>query len=108
VFNARERRVIAALAIFAAALVASGNACAQATRPGEPPTASPGNQDCQPASGQGDSSKSLSDKLAGSKGVICPPSDVDPHMTSRPPESGGMPIIRPPGTPGGDQSVQPK
>jgi hypothetical protein len=51
----------------------------------------------------------LSDKLARSNGVICPPSHIDPDMKQPPPSPGGpMPVIPPPGTPGGDQSVQPK
>jgi len=104
--NARGICVVACAA-FAAALIAGGRANAQASRSGDSiPNASAGSQDCQPASG--DSSKTLSDKLAGSKGVICPPNDGDPQMTSRPPADGSMPIIRPPGSPGGDQSVQPK
>jgi hypothetical protein len=51
----------------------------------------------------------LSDKLARSGGVICPPQHVDPDMKAPTPRSGGtMPVIPPPGSPGGDQSVQPK
>ena len=43
-----------------------------------------------------------------SKGVICPP-DVDPGIKIPPPETGAkMPVIPPPGTPGGDQKIQPK
>jgi hypothetical protein len=52
--------------------------------------------------------KSLSDKLARSSGVICPPQHVDPDMTQPAPPGGPMPVIPPPGTPGGDQSVHPK
>jgi hypothetical protein len=51
----------------------------------------------------------LSDKLARSGGVICPPQQVDPDMKAPTPPGGGtMPVIPPPGSPGGDQSVQPK
>jgi hypothetical protein len=39
--------------------------------------------------------------------VICPP-DVDPAMKAPTPETGKMPVIPPPGSPGGDQKVQPK
>ena len=52
--------------------------------------------------------KSLSDKLARSSGVICPPAHVDPDITQPAPGGGRMPVIPPPGSPGGDQSVQPK
>lgn len=53
---------------------------------------------------------SLSEKLEKSEGVIRPNMNVDPGMTVRAPvpEPGTTPIIRPPGSPGGDQSVQPK
>jgi hypothetical protein len=55
----------------------------------------------------GDSSKTLSDKLDQGGGVICPP-DVDPGMRAPAPETGKMPVIPPPGSPGGDPNVQPK
>jgi len=56
----------------------------------------------------GSSKEPLSDKLAESKGVICPPTGVDPHMQVPPPAGGKLKVIPPPGTPGGDQSIQPK
>ena len=50
----------------------------------------------------------LSDKLARTDGVICPP-NVDPEIKAPTPDSGNkMPVIPPPGSPGGDQSIQPK
>lgn len=52
--------------------------------------------------------ETLSDHLAQSGGVICPPPAVDPAIKAPTPETGRMPVIPPPGTPGGDQSVQPK
>jgi hypothetical protein len=56
----------------------------------------------------GPSSPNLSDKLADSKGVICPPAGVDPEIRVPPPGGGELKVIPPPGTPGGDQDVQPK
>jgi hypothetical protein len=50
----------------------------------------------------------LSDKLAQSKGVICPPAGVDHGMQVAPPDGGRLKIIPPPGTPGGDPGVQPR
>lgn len=50
----------------------------------------------------------LSDKLARSDGVICPPSQVDPEIRVPTPPGGAMPVIPPAGSPGGDPSVQPK
>jgi hypothetical protein len=51
--------------------------------------------------------QTLSDKLDQSNGVICPP-NVDPGIKAPTPPAGKMPVIPPPGSPGGDQSVQPK
>jgi hypothetical protein len=56
-----------------------------------------------------DGKDDLSEKLARSGGVICPPEHVDPEMKQpTPPTGGAMPVIPPPGSPGGDRSVQPK
>jgi hypothetical protein len=49
----------------------------------------------------------LSEDLAQSKGVICPPA-VDSGITKAPPEGGAMRVIPPPGSPGGNRDVQPK
>jgi len=52
---------------------------------------------------------SLSDKLARQQGMLDPPHAVDPGMAVQPPPTQGtMPVIRPPGSPGGNQQVQPK
>jgi hypothetical protein len=81
--------------LIAAALVgfgASAIAAEQSNQPTEPP-----------ASG------STSSELSRSGGVIKPPADVDPQMKQTPPPSGDrMPVIPPPGTPGGNPSVKPK
>jgi hypothetical protein len=53
------------------------------------------------------SSEPLSDKLARTDGVLCPP-NVDPDIKAPTPPSGNMPVIPPPGSPGGNPSVQPK
>jgi hypothetical protein len=73
-----------------------GSECPPVVDKGEPPTV-----------GQG-SSGPLSDKLARSKGVICPPAGVDPEIQVTPPGGGRLKVIPPPGAPGGDQSLQPK
>jgi hypothetical protein len=50
-----------------------------------------------------------SSDLSRSGGVITPPAEVDPEMKRTPPPSGAkMPVIPPPGTPGGDPSTKPK
>jgi len=63
-----------------------------------------------PSNPQGEAAKPLGDTLAQSDGVLCPPPGVDPEMhapTPNPP-SGSMPVIPPPGSPGGDPNVRPK
>ena len=75
----------------------------QPTRADCPPVAGPN----APAVGR-ESNKTLSDQLADSKGIICPPSGVDPEMRQKPQEGGTMKVIPPPGSPGGNPSVQPK
>ena len=84
-----------------------------AAQPAAPPSVGQ-RADCPPGTGPNaptvgrDSKSSLSDQLAASKGVICPPAGVDPEIRQRPPQGGAMKVIPPPGTPGGDQSIQPK
>lgn len=52
--------------------------------------------------------KTLSEKLAQSDGVICPPAYVDPEIKAPTPDAGRTPVIPPPGSPGGDPNVRPK
>jgi hypothetical protein len=56
----------------------------------------------------GQSNEALGDKLAKSDGTLCPPSNVDPEIRAPTPETGKMPVIPPPGSPGGDPTVRPK
>ena len=91
------KRIIARSAI-ALALTFAGASIAGAQAPS-------GNQ--KPCAEPGDSSKTLSDKLDQSGGVICPP-NVDPGIKTPAPDTGKMPVIPPPGSPGGDPKVQPK
>jgi hypothetical protein len=57
---------------------------------------------------QHDATGNLSDRLARSGGVICPLEHIDPEIKQPTPPGGPMPVIPPPGSPGGDQSIQPK
>jgi hypothetical protein len=61
-----------------------------------------------PKLGDNPRGQDLSDRLADSKGVICPPAGVDPGLSAPPPGGGRTPVIPPPGTPGGDPGIQPK
>ena len=116
--------------IVAGLLVAgSGAAIAQAPRAPAAPqqqTAPPDPQrssDCTPTgpnephgtmppegSTTGQAQEPLADKLQRSEGVLCPPAGVDPEMTAPAPDVGKtpMPVIPPPGSPGGDPNVRPK
>jgi hypothetical protein len=51
---------------------------------------------------------SLSDRLSRCDGVIRPPSNLNPDNTIEPPNTGTTPVIPPPGSPGGDQRIDPK
>lgn len=111
-------------ALLAAALMPA-LALAQAPPASKPPSAQAAkpaqSRDCANPSGaattgqRGDADvakpdgSNLSQKLAQSNGVLCPPQEVDPAMRAPTPPAGRMPVIKPPGTPGSpDQSVQPK
>jgi len=109
-------------------MAASGAAFAQAPpAPATPPaqTATPapvGSNDCAPTQTSpkqggtvlpqgattGQSAEPLGDKLARSDGVLCPPAGVDPEMRAPTPNAGNMPVITPPGSPGGDPTIRPK
>jgi hypothetical protein len=57
------------------------------------------------------SGTTLSDKLSAQHGTLTPPHSVDPGITVNPPahaQQGTMPVIPPPGSPGGNPSVVPK
>jgi hypothetical protein len=95
-------------------MLAGGPAYAQTTAPQTAPGA-PNQTACPPdvrpnapTVGSGQSNPNLSDRLANSNGVICPPAGVDPEMTVPPPGGGRTLVIPPPGGPGGDPNIQPK
>jgi hypothetical protein len=68
----------------------------------------PGTMQNAPTVGRPGDGKPLSDQLAESKGVICPPAGVDPQMRQPAPEGGTMKVIPPPDSPGGNPNLQPK
>jgi hypothetical protein len=101
------------LVLLVAALPGVGPAAAQTATPDQAaPQQSvacpPGAQSESPTTVKGGNSKPLSDKLAQSNGVICPPTGVDPQMQVPPPGGGRLKVLPPPSTPGGDPNVQPK
>jgi len=101
-----------ALAALLAASAASATGGVTPTWPNKDQTAgkpSPQTVPEDPAT-SGSSTEPLSEKLNRSGGVIRPPSDVDSGMTQYPPPAGSksMPVIRPPGAPGGRPGINPK
>jgi hypothetical protein len=113
----RDIRILG-LAALAAAILVPAVAAAQAKPPIAPkteqldPTACAqgratvgqgGNVDMQKPAG-----RSLSDQLARTDGVICPPEHVDPDIKAPTPPDGPMPVIPPLGSRGGDPSIVPK
>jgi hypothetical protein len=104
--------------MFAATIIAAMAsvplALAQSQQPAPPLTAPSQGPDCRRANGlppkPGDTtgSATLSEELARSKGVICPPGGIDPGISIPPVGGGVMPVIPPPGTPGGDPNLVPK
>ena len=97
--------VFVSIALPGAALAQSA---ADGRTPSEQGVVCPPDVKGEPPTVGGGGSESLSDKLARSKGVICPPAGVDREMQVAPPDGGKLRIIPPPGTPGGDEGVQPK
>jgi hypothetical protein len=63
-----------------------------------------------PGSSSPDRSGTMSEDLSRSGGVIEPPAAVDPAIKQPTPSPGprSMPVIPPPGTPGGNPNVEPK
>ena len=73
------------------------------------PTTTPPEQ-IAPRAGNSTGGGSMSDRLSRSQGTVQPPS-VDPGINKSPPAPGAagtMPVIPPPGTPGGNRAVVPK
>jgi hypothetical protein len=93
------------ISLIAAVVFGLGAVATAADEPGgrqqnpEPPTTPA----VPPASG------TLSSDLNRSGGVIKPPTGIDPEIKQAPPPTGAtMPVIPPPGTPGGNPAVKPK
>lgn len=96
------------IGFFAAAAVGGGTTLAeQAPAPaqvcpqdetGRPP----------PSGGAPGPTDNLSDRLAASKGVICPPVGIDPDIRVKPPsDEGTIKIVPAPDTPGNAPKTQP-
>jgi hypothetical protein len=103
--------VIASLALVMGVVVATVRiAPAQERAPGatlqQPDADAPKPSPALPSTGE-----TLSERLERSDGVIKPPAGIDRgiHVAPKDPDVGSnMPVIPPPGSPGGDRSIQPK
>lgn len=102
------RRLLIALTIVAACDIAAAQSPTVPQGPDHPGGACPPGTGANPPTVGKLENKSLSDQLAESKGVICPPAGIDPDMRQPAPEGGALKVIPPPGSPGGNPSVQPK
>lgn len=111
-----RRDILSACCTVCAAVIMTASAPASnAQAPNQGTTAPPAQPSPPHSSDDTSDTKSsdvpLSKKLDESKGVLKPPQGVDPGIHQpAPAHTGGdkMPVIVPPGEPGGDQSVQPK
>lgn len=104
-------------ALIAAGLaVAGGAASAQQLRPPvlppqhDPQTTVPEKIDPPLQRDGDDTTGTLSDRLKDSRGMIAPPAGVDPgiRVPAPVPNPGTMPVIPPPGTPGGADAPTPR
>ena len=102
----RRETAMRQLVFYAAALALASAVCASA----QPEPRAPAEQNApRHFDSQAQRDQSLSERLGRSGGVIQPPAQVDPEIHVQPPATDNkMPVIPPPGTPGGDQSVKPK
>ena len=95
-----------AAALICAVFLSASNSFAQAPAP-----TSPDGQNATPdTKSDGNRNMPLSEKLNKNEGVLVPPRGVDPKIHKDPPAETGdrMPVIIPPGEPGGNQQIQPK
>jgi hypothetical protein len=107
----------ASLAVSILASLFAAQALAQPAppmqRPGQPEVTDPPTEDttppADPSTGGADPSEPLSEQLKKGEGVLEPPRGIDPEIRKPIPDEfkGTMPVIPPPGEPGGTQDVQP-
>jgi hypothetical protein len=92
------------ICLIAAAVLGFGAVAVVAEEPsGRPGAGQLETPTVPPASG------TSSSDLNRSGGLITPPTGIDPAIKQSPPATGStMPVIPPPGTPGGNPAVKPK
>ena len=101
----RNREALLVCAALLLATPAAGqvdnNACAQGR-------ATVGSADGELNAPNAQKGQTLSEHLAKTGGVICPPSNIDNAIKAETPEGGKLKVIPPPGTPQNQPNVQPK
>jgi hypothetical protein len=104
----RRLGAILSAGIFCASLVTINEVAGQAQQP-VPDAQAPSEQVPQQPEGNSPN-EPLGQQLSRSKGVIQPPAGIDPGIETPAPQPNvqTMPVIPPPGSPGGDPSIQPK
>ena len=80
----------------------------QVPRTDTPQSESTGPQDPRSTGATARPNVPLSDRLNETGGVIRPPQNTTPDMAIRPADPGTTRVIPPPGSPGGNPSVQPQ
>lgn len=110
-----KKPIVEAFVVLAGILAAIASSAAQDRGPQLPPDDRPLQRNApapppQPrAAAPREQQGSASDNLSRSGGVLQPPDTGDDVIKSPPrPGEARMPVIPPPGTPGGSQSIQPK
>lgn len=98
---------VAAALVGVALLTVPSECSAQVSAPTASETPSPAPDQKPPVN---NNNEPLGKKLNETDGVLTPPSGVDPKIHKDPPAETGdrMPVIVPPGEPGGNQNIQPK
>jgi hypothetical protein len=110
--SAKRKTSIVLLTALLAAPMAWWSASAEAQTQPAPQLEIPDpDRKAEPAPQLPDTGETLGERLDRSDGVIKPPEGVAPDMRVPPKDPGAgatMPVIPPPGAPGGDPSVKPK
>ena len=116
-----KRAILLSCILMAPAVVASAQAPPTGVTPMAQTAPAPAAEHCTPmkpvpprgivvpeGTTTGQRTESLGDTLAKSDGVLCPPAGIDPEIRAPTPDAGNTPVIRPPGSPGGDPTIRPK
>jgi hypothetical protein len=102
------RVLLSIAAVMAGLLVPGSSSQAQALAPQSSQPDSTGPQDPRSTGSTCRSGETLSKCLESTDGVIRPPSNITPNNVITPPDPGTTRVIPPPGSPGGNPTLEPK